>query len=179
MPTPYQFIVFVPLSSVVSLFNVVERDPRPLGSDTSLHVNRGGVAIVAADGIRLTPVDVGQSPSTFECVAARITSGQSSCVVIVIYRTGNVTTEFFRELSSLLERLVTLADALLLVGNVNIRLERTSDPDAIQFIETLSSVSHTILEVHSTLYVHETTWHIQLSTSSTSASPITVCCSVN
>lgn len=41
-------------------------------------------------------------------------------------------------LSNLLDQLTTLADALLLVGDVNIRLERTLDPDAIQFTETLS-----------------------------------------
>lgn len=121
-------------------FSVVERArPRSLGSETSLRVNHGGVAIVTAAGIRLSPVDIGSTPSTFECTAARITTGQSSCVVIVIYRTGNVTNDFFRELSSLLDQLITLPDALLLVGDVNIRLERLNDPDTIQFNETITS----------------------------------------
>ena len=106
---------------------------------TSLGVNHGGVAVIATPGVRLTSVDIGAKPSTFECVAARITSGPSSCVVAVLYRTGPVTASFFSELDDVLDRLSTFNDPLLLAGDVNIRLERTSDPHAVEFADLLAA----------------------------------------
>ena len=77
-------------------FAVVERArPRPRHLEASSGVNHGGVAVVAAPGVRLSSVDIGVQPTTFECVAARVTSGPSTCVVVVLYRTGPVTASFF------------------------------------------------------------------------------------
>jgi len=76
-----------------------------------LGVNHGGVAVVAAAGVRLSAVDVGLQPTTFEYVAARVTSSSSpqSVVVVVVYRPGSstVTATFFSELTDLLDRLST------------------------------------------------------------------------
>jgi len=121
-------------------YTVVER-ARPRRVDASLDVNHGGVAIVAAAGIRLTAVRVGPSPSTFECVAARVTSRQSSCLVLVVYRPGSsaVTGKFFSELADVLEHLSTSTDPLVLAGDVNIRLERQSDSNTVAFSELMSS----------------------------------------
>jgi len=68
-------------------FSVVEH-ARPRRVPNSLGTNHGDVAVVAAAGVRLTPVIIGHQPTTFECVAARVQSGASSCVVIVVYRPG-------------------------------------------------------------------------------------------
>jgi len=45
--------------------------PRPLLAviEVSLGVNHGGVAVVAAAGIRVSAVNLGVQPTTFECVA--------------------------------------------------------------------------------------------------------------
>jgi len=102
-------------------------------------VNHGGVAVIATPGVRLTSVDIGAKPSTFECVAARITSGPSSFVVL--YHTGPVTASFFSELADVLDRLSTFNNPLLLAGDVNIRLERTSDPHAVEFVDLLAAYS--------------------------------------
>ena len=69
--------------------------------DESLSVNHAGVTIVAAAGVRLTPVDIGNQPTIFECVAARVLSGSSSIVVVVVYRPCStaVTAAFFAELA--------------------------------------------------------------------------------
>ena len=77
-----------------------------------------GVAIVAAAGIRLSAIGVGVQPVTFEYVAARITTGTSSCVAVVVYRPGStaITSAFFTELADLLDRLSVTADALVLAG---------------------------------------------------------------
>ena len=65
----------------------------------SLSVNNGGVAIVAA---MLTTVNIGVQPSIFECVAARMMSGISSCIVLVIYRPGSFAVTASFSLSSLM-----------------------------------------------------------------------------
>jgi len=79
-------------------YSVVERArPCTCRADESLGVDHGGVAIIAAAGVHLLPVNIGQQPTTFECVAARVLSGSSSCVVIAVCRPGSahITAAFF------------------------------------------------------------------------------------
>jgi len=93
------------------------------------------VAVVAANGIGLVGIRVGTSPTNFECVAARVTSKQSSCVVVVIYRPGSLAANarFYAELYHVLDRLGTMTDPLILAGDINIRLERVSDRNTQAF----------------------------------------------
>ena len=122
-------------------YSVVERArPRTRRADESLGVNHGGVAIIAAAGVRLSPVNIGRQPTTFECVAARVLSGSSSCVVIAVYRPGSapITAAFFAELADILDSLATFVDPIVLAGDVNIRLERTSDQHNVEFSELLT-----------------------------------------
>ena len=44
-----------------------------------------------------------------------------------------MTAEFFTELAELLDRLSVASDALVLAGDVNIRLERATNPNAVEF----------------------------------------------
>ena len=110
-------------------------------AEASLSINHGGVAIVAVPGVRLVAVDVGVQPSTSEFVATRVVSGPSSVIVVVVYRPGSVavTVSFFAEFTDLLDRLSTFADPLLLVGDVNVRFERASDPDTAELVDILAS----------------------------------------
>jgi len=60
-------------------FTVVEcARPRSRIAATSLSVNHGGVVVVASAVQRLSAVDLGFNPTTFECVAARVVSATSS-----------------------------------------------------------------------------------------------------
>jgi len=123
-------------------FRVVERArPRSRRAVVSLGVNHGGVAVVAAVGVSLTVVDVGPQPSTFECLAARVSAGAASCVVVIVYRPGSsaVTATLFAELADVLDRLLTFVDPVVLAGDVNIRLERTSDPHSVEFCDLIAS----------------------------------------
>jgi len=56
-----------------------------------------------------------------------------------VYRPGStsVTAAFFAELGDVLDSLATSTDPTVLVGDVNIRLERTADPNAVEFSELL------------------------------------------
>ena len=123
-------------------FRVIERArPRSSRLQMSLGVNHGGVVIVAAVGIRMTAIAIGVQPPMFECVAARITSGTSSCVAVVVYRPGSsaVTCAFFTELADLLDRLSTSANTLVLAGDINICLERVTDPNAVEFLDPIAA----------------------------------------
>src|SRR5664279_1916000 len=121
-------------------FQVVDR-ARPRVRDNVMTTNHGGVAAVAVPGIRLTLLDLGVKPESFELMCVRVVSGSSACIVAVIYRPGteSVTAAFFCELSDVLYRLVTFVDPVFLVGDVNIRLERTAEPTTGQFTELLAA----------------------------------------
>ena len=122
-------------------FTVVERArPRSSVTEMSLGVNHGGVAVVAAAGIRVSAVNLGVQPMTFECVAARITSSTSRCLVVVVYRPGSaaVTANFFTELADMLDRVSTFVDPLVLAGDLNLRLERQNDPHTVEFNNLLA-----------------------------------------
>ena len=60
---------------------------------------------------------------------------------MLIYRPGSedVTTEFFTELSDVLDRLVTFVDPVLIVGDINIRLDRPTNPNACQFTDIVAA----------------------------------------
>jgi len=111
----------------------------------SLTANHGSVSIVSAPGVRLTAVDVGFAPSTFECVAGRVSSNSSSFIVLVVYRPGSsaVTSSFYAELGEVLDRLSTFVDAVVLVGDVNIRPECKVDPQSVEFCDLLAGYDPT------------------------------------
>jgi len=106
---------------------VVDR-PRPRTCVDTLATNHGGVAAVASRGIRLIKIDIGVDSASCELVCVRVTCGSSSCVVVIVYRTGPLTSVFFDELSDVLDRACTYADAIFVVGDFNIRLDRPDDP---------------------------------------------------
>ena len=121
-------------------FQVVDR-PRPRSCLDALTTNHGGVAAVAIPGIRLATIDIGVRPTTFEFLCIRVTSGSSSCVVGLVYRPGSeaVTSTLFGEWSDVLDRLSTFVDPIFVVGDVNIHLERPTDPHTSEFNDILSA----------------------------------------
>jgi len=95
------------------------------------------VAVVPAGAIGLVGIQIGTSKigTIYECVAARVTSKQSSCVVVVIYCLGSKAAKetFYAEFSQLLDQLVTMTYPLILAGDINIRLERVLDRNTQAF----------------------------------------------
>ena len=119
-------------------YQVVDR-PRPRRCDDTLATNHGGVAAVAVPGVRLAALDLGAEPASFEFISVRVVSGTASLVVILIYRTGPVTSAFFDELADLLDRVVSLVEPVFVIGDLNIRLDRRDDPTSQRFTELLTS----------------------------------------
>ena len=102
--------------------------------------NRGSVAIITPNNIRVAVLPLILSPSTFEDLCARITSRGASCVMLLVYRPGSqvVSPQFFTELTKILDQLSTLALPVILTGDVNIRLDRRDNPSCQQFTELLT-----------------------------------------
>lgn len=119
-------------------FQVVDR-PRPRLRADVLTTNHGGLAAVAVSGVRLTSLDLGVRPSTFELLPVRVVSGSSACIVVLIYRTGPVTTTFFSELGDVMDHIATGVDPVYVVGDLNIRLDHVNDPSTRQLTDVLSS----------------------------------------
>ena len=96
------------------------------------------VATVAFTGARLE--QLGATPSTFELLCVRVSTGSSSCVVAVIYRPGSaaVSTTFYTELADLLDRFVTFVDPIYVVGDLNVRLDRPGESSAVQLVDLLA-----------------------------------------
>ena len=109
-------------------FHVVDR-PRPLDFDDTLATNHGGVAAVAASGVRLYQLDIGVDPASFELLCIRVVSRSLSCVVAVVYRPGFVatSTEFFTEMTDVLDRLSTFVEPVYIVGDFNVHFECPHD----------------------------------------------------
>ena len=68
--------------------------------------------------------------------------GTSSCVAAIVSRPGSVavTATFFAELSDVLDHIATFVNPVLLVGDVNIRLDRPADASAVQFKRLTANV---------------------------------------
>ena len=104
------------LSRLRSLhFEVLDR-PRPRCRTDTLATNHGGVAAISSPGVHLTRLCTGPDPSTFEHLCFRVFSKSTACVVFLVYRTGPVTSLFFSEFSSVLDRLVSFSDPITVVG---------------------------------------------------------------
>jgi len=58
---------------------------------------------------------------------------------VLVYRTGPITSAFFAEFADVLERVATNVDPLYIVGDLNIRLDRTDDAWSRQLTDLWAS----------------------------------------
>ena len=134
-------------------FSVIHR-PRPRAVD-DISPNHGGVAVVAAPGITISPLpSLSDQPTTFELVGARVVSGRFTGIVITLYRPGSaaVLQSFFDELAAVLDRVATYQEPVYVIGDYNIRLDRPDDPHAIQLRQLVKSYG---LLLHDTCSTHQ------------------------
>ena len=121
---------------------VVDRlRPRSSVNAESLAVNHGGVAVVAAPGVRFTTVDTDIHPTSFEHVSVWSVVNKSSCTVVVIYRLGSeaIQSVFFDELGDVLDCVATFAEPIYIVGDFNVRLDKADDVHASRLLDLLNS----------------------------------------
>lgn len=119
-------------------FTVIEQARPRLRSDTVL-TNHGGVAIASTSPVLQSQVCLDFSPTTFEVVCSKFSCLSESFFIILIYRTGHVSSLFFDELSRVLDVMATFSKPLFLTGDLNIHVERPDDNHARMLLNTLSS----------------------------------------
>ena len=135
-------------------FNVVHRPrPRTAGTD-DMSVNHGGIVVVAAANVVLSPIVIDDQPTTFEVVCVRAAVGSFHAVVIVVYRPGSMAVQqkFFDELTVILDRFASHQEPIYVVGDFNIRLDHLNDPHAEQFRLLVDCYG---LKLHSTGPTHQ------------------------
>ena len=114
-------------------YSVIDR-ARPRTAD-DMSVNHGGIVVIARSNVAVSPIAIADQPSTFEVVCLRAVIGQFAATVVVLcQRPGSqsVPHKFFDELAAILDRVATHQEAIYIVGDFNIRLDRTDDTYADQ-----------------------------------------------
>ena len=108
--------------------------------DSDRWINHGGVAVIARHSYRLTKFGIGETFKTFEWIGCRVSSGDMSFTLLTIHRPGSKqpTPAFSSEIMALLERVMSRAGHVFIVGDINIRFDRQSDEHAIRFTSILT-----------------------------------------
>lgn len=125
-------------------YNVIEK-ARPAAPDADKdnvhYVNHGGVALLSTATIRLTQLTITGDFKSFEFVCVRVASKGVPAIVLTIYRPGSLPPDavFFNEFATVLERLALMSGTIVITGDINIRVDRPTDPHAQQLKELLDS----------------------------------------
>ena len=120
-----------------------------------MSVNHGDVVVISAPDIVLSPITIDTAqPTTFEFICVRAVSGRFSAIFVVLYRPGSTAVQqlFFDELSLVLDHVAAYQDAVYIVGDLNIRLDR---PDDIHANQLRSLVDCYGLILHATGPTHQ------------------------
>jgi hypothetical protein len=134
-------------------FNVIDR-PRPRSTAVDdLSVNHGGIVVVAAADITLSPIIIADLPSSFELLYVRAVVGSFAAIVVVLYRPGSAAVQqsFFDDLSIVLDRVANYQEPVYITGDFNIWLDRPDDPHADQLrllVECYGLVLHATGPTH-------------------------------
>jgi hypothetical protein len=115
-------------------FSVIDR-PRPHSTTVDdLSVNHGGIVVVAAADIALSPIIIADQPSSFELLCVRAVVGSFAAIIVVLYRPGSAAVQrsFFDDLSVVLHIVAIYREPVYITGDFNIRLDRPDDPHADQ-----------------------------------------------
>jgi len=78
-------------------------------------------------------MDVGIKADTFQLLCTKVFSSSCDCDVTVIYRTGSILQRLFIDLCNLFDCGTIYVDPVYLVGDVNIRIDRSADRSTRQF----------------------------------------------
>ena len=86
----------------------------------------GGTALIFKSCLKFSVISYGRIFESFEVIMHKLKTGSKNVVFVVIYRTGNVTSIFNRELDLLLSDVSTTADTFIISGDLNLHFENPS-----------------------------------------------------
>ena len=86
----------------------------------------GGTALIFKSSLKFAVINYQRIFESFEVIMRTLKTESSRVVFVVVYRTGNVTSVFNRELDLLLSDVSTRADTFILAGDLNLHFENCS-----------------------------------------------------
>lgn len=107
--------------------------PPSANLDNVHFINHGGLAVISKPGTIIAKVDTKLKLTSFEFLCCRVASGPAPPLfVVTIYRPGSlgVREQFFTNFSALLESLATFNCEIVIVGDLNIHLERPTETES-------------------------------------------------
>ena len=102
-------------------------------------VRGGGVALVFRAAFHYRKLDFDLNPRTFEFLAVMLTLGGVRTLVVTIYRPDGRNNAFYGEFESLLEMIAVFNCNFIILGDVNIHLDVTTDPATKKFSSIVDS----------------------------------------
>ena len=129
---------FIPdfIACIPTGFTVIET-ARPRKDDTSLLTNHGRVCLLCKASLHARDIHL-PTFSSFEVVGAHIYRSGVSTVLVVVFRTSNVTQAFYDQFSDLLQSIATFSTPLIIVGDFNLHADDQADTDYSKFADVLS-----------------------------------------
>jgi len=102
---------------------------------------RGGIVLLHKEGITAKRLTFSAMPTTFELLGALLTFTGSSVVVVGVYRPGgeSVASEFYEELSAVLEQLATYSCPVVVTGDLHVHLDVAGASNAHRFQELMDT----------------------------------------
>ena len=115
--------------------------PRPTMAKKGRTDSHGGVALIYRSNLYARKMSFDFKPTTFEIVAAHVSSVNANAVFIVIYRPGSaaINEVFFTEFNSILEAAAVYNSNIVITGDFNIHVDNPEDKNALKFLQLLES----------------------------------------
>ena len=101
----------------------------------------GGTAIIFKPNLHVVRVMLGSFTTLEYCAATTTENTGNKVLFCVIYRTGNVISEFFNELDNLLQTAFLKGDKVLLCGDINIHFNKPLNRVTINCLNITQSYS--------------------------------------
>ena len=116
--------------------------PRPSsGSVKRGNIAHGGVAIIYRDNMHVRRITFDVIPTTFEIVAATVSTANVNHVFVLIYRPGSAAVDerFYSEFTAVLEALAVYRSPVVITGDFNIHVDDRECPHTKKFLTLLES----------------------------------------
>ena len=114
---------------------------------------RGGVAWICKESCKARRMDLHSKAGTFEFISVMLTLRGVKTIAVAVYRPGSerVSDQFLEDFSQMLEELIVYSCHILVVGDVNIHLDKSDDVWTMKFntivdcfglVQNISSPTH-------------------------------------
>ena len=129
----------------------------------------GGLALVCKRKLKMDMVNINANITTMELVIYKSKITMHNIIFILVYHPPNTSVlQFCNELSEILKEIVNIRGEMIMIGDFNIHMDITDDPNTITFNDFLDSFNlhnHVNFPTHKSLHyldlvITDTSWNI-------------------